>query len=192
MFADADVPPSFSGIFIVDYPEDCAEFSDTIEQTQTALEDFKEEFEECLAFFNWAAPQIVALQEGICNADAISLGAQTAMINMMIGDLAAEQLPKIQEFLALADPANTGGLEGQDYLEQVLAPQLLPAINAGTIEAAEAQDPNIEVRGFCDPEDLGLAEFDQAAARLALQQTLGELVDHLVDGICEEGDDLAE
>jgi hypothetical protein len=128
MFVDADVETQDSGIANNDYPESCLDFSDTIAQSQVDLGDFVEDYEECLTFFGWASPQVGFLQEEFCNAEIISLSAQTAMINMMIGDLASELLPAINDFLAATDPLNTDALEGQDYLEQVLAPQLLPAI----------------------------------------------------------------
>jgi len=107
VFDDADVEIQSSGIAVSEYPEGCLDFSDTIAQSESDLEAFVQDYEECLTFYEWAAPQLGILQEETCNADDISLSAQTAMINMMIGDLAGELLPTINEFLATTDPSNT-------------------------------------------------------------------------------------
>ena len=86
----------------------------------------------------------------MCEDDIMTLENEILTLKMKNQESVDASTPKVNDFLDIADAANTEGLEDGEYLSNVLAPLLTPAIEAGELTAFEAEMPSLTLGADCD------------------------------------------
>jgi hypothetical protein len=86
-FAASGTETTDSGIEVAPYPDDCVEYSTTIDASHDALLDFKTQIEACLTFEQWAVPQLIQAQEDHCLLDTMNLEFETSSVAMQASDI---------------------------------------------------------------------------------------------------------
>lgn len=133
-FAAADVVSEESGLDIVPYPEECDDYSLTMSEAQTTLEETDSAISESKTFIVWARAAVDPLVEHHCHTDASNIDFQTSTLRMNIDMLIDPAITTLNEFLDVNDPANVDGLQDRLYFEQVLLPDIAAAVQSGEIE----------------------------------------------------------
>ena len=80
------------------------------------------------------------------------------------------------------DTDNVMILSGDEYVAMTLIPQIADLVDQGLLEAATPVEPAVELDESCDKD--ALEAVRDAAADLAAQQTINNLIDDKVDEIC--------